>query len=148
MKESTEFKGIWYLPGREEKSVAGILYYKKGDLIKLELIGSLSEESHPFAGFFSKGTGEQKLIYGESSDGKKITLITSFKGASSRNSSCSFPLTSFDCAYIIVGKHLVEPNEKCFNKITTLTPALSLCPNSMLIKEEIDFGDNKITSLR
>lgn len=148
MKESTEFKGIWYLPGQEEKSVAGILYYKKGDSIKLELIGSLSEESHPFAEFFSKGTGEQKLIYGESSAGKKITLVGCFKGASSSNSSCSFPLTSFNCQYIIVGKHLAESDEQCFNKITVLTPALSYWPDSLLIRDEIDFEGNKITSFK
>ncbi|MDP3441227.1 MAG: hypothetical protein Q8T08_00060 [Ignavibacteria bacterium] len=148
MKESIEFKGIWYLPGQEGKSVAGILYYKKGDLIKLELIGSLSEESHPFAGLFSKGTGEQKLIYGESSAGKKITLVDCFKGAGSSNSSCSFPLTSFNCTYIIVGKHLADPDEQCFNKITVLTPALSYWPDSLLIRDEIDFKGNKITSFK
>ncbi|MBA4408686.1 MAG: hypothetical protein Q8S54_05325 [Bacteroidota bacterium] len=148
MKESIEFKGIWYLPGQPEKSAAGNLYYKKGNSIKLELIGSLSEESHPFAGFFSKGTSEQKLIYGESSTGKKITLVDCFKGAGSYNTSCSFPLTSFDCTYIIIGKHLANPDEQCFNKITVLTPALSDWPDSLLIREEIDFEGNKIMSFK
>lgn len=148
MQESREFKGIWYLPGQPEKSVAGILYYKKADSIKLELIGSLSEGSNPIFSFFSKGTEEQKLIYGESSDGKKITLVNCFKGASSYNLSCSFPVTSFDCQYIIVGKHLAEPDEQCFTKIKVLTPALSYWPDSLLIREEIDFKDQGITSFK
>ncbi|MDP3180404.1 MAG: hypothetical protein Q8M67_01135, partial [Bacteroidota bacterium] len=148
MKESIEFKGIWYLPGQPEKSAAGNLYYKKGNSIKLELIGSLSEESHPFAGFFSKGTSEQKLIYGESSTGKKITLVDCFKGAGSYNTSCSFPLTSFNCTYIVVGKHLADPEEQCFNKITVVTPALSYWPDSLLIREEINSVGDKITSFK
>ena len=148
MKESREFKGIWYLPGQPEKSVAGILYYKKGDSIKLELIGSLTEESNPILSFFSKGKDEQKLIHGESSNAKKITLVNCFKGASSYNLSCSFPVTSFDFQYIIVGKHLVESDEQCFTRIKVLTPALSYWPGSLLIREEIDFKGNEISSIK
>jgi len=128
--------------------VAGNLYYKKGDSIKLELIGSLSEECHPFLDIFSKGMRELKMIHGESSAGKKITLVDCFKGAGSYNSSCSFPLTSFDCTYIIVGKHLADPDEQCFNKITVLTTTLSYWPDLLLIRDEIDFEGNKITSFK
>ena len=148
MKESTEFKGIWYLPGQEGKSVAGTLYYKRGDSIKLDLIGSLSEENNPILDFFSTGTGEQKLILGESSNAKKITLVNCFKGASSFNLSCSFPVTGFDCQYIIVGKHLAEPDEPCFSKIKVLTPALSYWPGTLLIREEVDFKDKEIISFK
>lgn len=148
MMESKEFKGIWYLPGQPEKSVAGILYYKKADYIKLELIGSFTEESDPIISFFSKGAEEQKLIYGESSEGKKITLVNCFKGASSYNFSCSFSITSFNCHDIIVGKHLAEPDEQCFTKIKVSTPALSSWPSSLLIREEIDFRNKEILSFK
>jgi hypothetical protein len=148
MQDSREFKGIWYLPGQPEKSVAGILYYKKADSIKLELIGSFEDESNPIISFFSKGAEEQKLIYGESSDGKKITLVNCIKGACSYNLSCSFPITGFNCQYIVVGKHLAGPDEQCFNKIRISTPALSYWPGSLLIREEIDFKDKEIISFK
>ena len=148
MEESREFKGIWFLPGEPEKSVAGILYYKKANSIKLELIGSLTEESNPILSFFTKGKEEQKLIHGESSDAKKITLVNCFKGACSYNLSCSFSITSFDCQYIVVGKHLAGSDEQCFNKIKVSTPALSYWPGSLLIREEIDFKDKEIISFK
>lgn len=148
MKESRTYKGIWYLPGQPEKSVVGILYYNKNEKIKLELIGNILEEENPLSIFWSEENKRPEMIFGESSDGKNITLLNCYSGKSSYNFSSSFPLTSFLCQYVIIGKHLISPNEKCFNKIKVLTPALPKWISSSLVKQKIGFEKDKISNFQ
>ena len=148
MKESLTYKGLWYLPDQPEKSVAGILYYNLSEKIQLELIGNIISEKDPILSIFGKDNKRPKMIYGESSEGKKITLLNCHSGKSSYNFSSSFPLTSFLCQYAIIGKHLLSPEEKCFNKIKVLTPALPKWISSSLVKQDIGFEKNRILNFK
>jgi hypothetical protein len=148
MKESRTYKGLWHLPEQPEKSVAGILYYNLAEKIKLELIGNIITEKDPILSIFGEDNKRPEMIYGESSDGKKITLLNCHSGKSSYNFSSSFPLTSFLCQYAIIGKHLISPEEKCFNKIKVLTPALPKWISSSLVKQKIGFEKDKITNFQ
>ena len=146
MEESREFKGIWYLPNNRDNAVTGVLYYHKKQFIRLELIGSLSNQDNPMKIFFEDENGSSQIIYGESSDAKKITLISCHKREQSLNLSCTFPLTSFDCQYIVIGSHISNKNEKCFNKIKVKIPVLSQWLIPTLIEDrfisENDFPSN------
>lgn len=148
MKESRTYKGLWYLPGQPEKSAAGILYYNKSEKIKLELIGNIITEKDPVLSIFDVDNKRPEMIYGESSEGKKITLLNCHSGKSSYNFSSLFPLTSFLCQYAIIGKHLISPEEKCFNKIKVLTPALPKWISSSLVKQKIGFEKDKISNFQ
>lgn len=143
MKESKEIKGIWYLPNNRDNAVAGILYFNKGEIIRLELIGSLSNKDNPIKAFFDDELESPKIIYGESSDAKEITLIGCHKGKQSHNLSCSFPLTSFICQYILIGTHLADKEDKSFNKIRVVVPILSHWLDLSLIKQKIFFEEEK-----
>lgn len=144
MKESREFKGIWYLPNNLDNAVAGILYFTKGEVIRLELIGSLSNEDNPSKIFLDDELSMQQIICGESSDAKKITLINCHKGEQSLNASCSFPLTSFTCQYILIGSYLSILDEKRFNRITVNIPILSRWLIPTLIEDR--FGNEMSTN--
>ena len=139
--ESKEIKGIWYLPGKEDKKVSGILYLKKREKIKLELIGSLIPGLLPFLGETGEKVNQPEIIYGESADGKNVTLLYCSKGASSYNFSSSFPLTSYICQYVVEGKHLTGTDEKCFNKIEVLSPDLSQWMAQSVVNQTINFKD-------
>jgi len=145
MEESREFKGIWYLPKNRDNAVAGILYYRKKEFIRLELIGSLSNQDNPMKIFFEDEFGSPQIIYGESSDAKKITLISCHKRGQSLNLSCTFPLTSFDCQYIVIGSHISNKSEKCFNKIKVKIPVLSQWLIPTLIEDRF-IGENDLPS--
>ena len=43
MTASQEYKGKWWLPGKEEDKVSGVLTYIPGETIELELIGNFAE---------------------------------------------------------------------------------------------------------
>lgn len=148
MKESQTYKGIWYLPEQSENQVAGILYYNKADKIILELIGNIITDKHPILSFFGEDNKRPEMIYGESSDGRKITLLNCNSGRSSYNFSSSFPLTSFLCQFAVIGKHLLSPNEKCFNKIKVLTPALPKWISATLVKQKIQSEKNRISNFQ
>ncbi len=145
MEESREFKGIWYLPNNRDNAVAGILYYRKKEIIRLELIGSLSNQDKPIKIFFEDNLRSPQIIYGESSDAKKITLISCEKGEQSLNLSCTFPLTSFICQYIVIGSHISNKDEKCFNKIRVKIPVLSRWLIPTLIEDRF-LGENDLPS--
>lgn len=139
MMETKEIKGIWYLPGKPENSVSGILYLKKGERIKLELIGSLTPDKIAVLDMFGGEKHQSEMIYGESANGKNITLLNCNRGASSLNFSSSFPLTSYTCQYVLEGKHLTGPDEKCFNKIGVITPDLSQWMAQSVVEQTINF---------
>lgn len=143
MNESKEFKGIWYLPNNRDNAVAGILYFNNEEIIRLELIGSLSNKDNPIEAFFDDGLVPHQIIYGESSDAKEITLIGCHKGKQSYNFSSSFPLTSFICQYILIGTHLTDKEDKSFNKIRVVIPILSHWLYPSLIKQKIFFEEEK-----
>lgn len=145
MNESKEFKGIWYLPNNRDSAVAGILHFNKGEIIRLELIGSLSNKDNPIEVFFEEELVSPQIIYGESSDAKEITLIGCHKGKHSYNFSCSFPLTSFICQYILIGTHLADKEDKSFNKIRVVVPILSHWLYPSLINQKIFFEDEEPT---
>ncbi len=145
MEEIQEFTGIWYLPDKQDNPVAGMLHYNKKEKILLELIGSLFHEDNPVKVFFDDESDYQPIIYGESSDGKKMTLVNCNKGAQSYNFSSRFPLTSFNCQYIIVGTHLIDKNQRCFNRINVIIPELSQWIYPSLIEKKIFFDNEKLS---
>lgn len=143
MNESKELKGIWYLPNNRDNAVAGILYFNKGETIRLELIGSLSNKDNPIKAFFDDELESPIIIYGESSNAKEITLIDCHKGKQSYNVSCSFSLTGFICRYALIGTHLANKEDKSFNKIRVVVPILSHWLYPSLIKQKIFFEEEK-----
>lgn len=119
LDQKLEYKGYWYLPSNPIVKVAGTLIYFPNEKISLELFGSFKED----LSYVLKNM-EEPIIHGTTSDAKDITLIQCFQNANI-NFSAEFPLVNYTCQYLIIGKHIQSPEEKCFNKAHIRIPELS-----------------------
>jgi len=109
MNQNFEIKGYWFIPEQSNNKIAGTLYFEKHKEIRLELIGGFDSNSL----FFDKSITS---IQGIGNNAEKITLITC-RAYGSQNFSCDFPITNYTCQFIINGKHLMNPDDKTFNRI-------------------------------
>jgi len=136
MNQNFEMKGYWFLPGQPDNKVAGILYFERHKEIHLELIGGFDSNDL----FFNSPVN---IILGVGNNAEKITLINCY-GYGSKNFSCEFPITFYKCQYIINGKHLLNIEEKVFNKIVVDLSTLYDWLPFRAIQTKINRPDNKI----
>lgn len=124
METSLEIKGLWHLPENPSQRVAGVLKYEPSEKITLELIGTFtSKEENVLVDFFDDER-HFSIIYGETSDGKYITLFHCSKSGS-YNFDCSFPLTNFNIRYILQGYYLENFHDSFFDYVEFGIPILS-----------------------
>lgn len=144
MTEKFEYKGYWFLPGKEDSNVAGILTFSPEEKIVLELIGSFEKEERAINVFLDKES--VTVIHGITSDAKKVTLFNCIKYGSF-NFSSSFPITKYNCQYIILGKHMLDFSENLFDSITIDCPDLQSWLFPGIIKQEVEFKNkNEVRS--
>lgn len=67
MKNDIHLKGIWYLPNKADIKISGDLEYRPAKGIELVLLGNLFR--------IDSKEDDQEIIWGITSDGKKITLL-------------------------------------------------------------------------
>jgi len=140
MNEKLEFRGYWFLPGKYDSKVAGILTFVPNKKIKLELIGSFDNDSEPLHAFLNKKT--EMILHGITSDSKEITLYNCYPSGKV-NLSCPFPMVNYTCQYLLVGKFLDNINECSFNKIQVHFPILNEWLYPGLIETKIEFNQDK-----
>lgn len=129
LDERITFKGYWYLPSDPENKRAGILTYDPNNNIVLELFGGFDCS---LEALFSNNQKEVDVIFGETSDGKVITLLHSSRFANIKFNA-TFPLVSYSSNYLIIGKHIKGLDEKCNYWACARIPELShWCPPSAL----------------
>lgn len=121
MTEPIEIKGIWWLPNFPDHKVAGLLNYTPIGKTKLELIGEFRTDD--WLRSFNAEKGEN-VIWGLSSDNKKITLLQNYPSAK-KNSACPFPIMRYDCQFLIIGKHTLSLKEECQYSARVLFDELS-----------------------
>lgn len=143
MTDRIESKGYWFLPDKPDDKVAGVLTYIPKESIVLELIGGFSNSVDEII----SDTKETRIIHGLTSDAKKITLVNCFP-SSSINFSSSFPITKYNCQYLIIGKYMDSLNDLSFNKASVLFPQLTYwcfpgAINSEIL-ERVEDGINSI----
>ncbi|WP_165026042.1 HEPN domain-containing protein [Dysgonomonas sp. ZJ279] len=132
--ERFEYKGYWFLPNDNENRIAGYLTFIPNERMELELIGGFEKD-------FFKKQPRYAIIHGITSDSQKVTLVHCHSYGSI-NLSCSFPITKYSCRYLIVGKHLTDINEHCFNRIKVHAPFLTKWIHPALIQPIIQLVDN------
>lgn len=131
METIKEFKGFWWLPTNPEKKIAGELRYSRTENTTLELIGEFQEGDRLL------DINDQRrydIIQGALSDGKDVTIITSFPIDASYNTSCSFPIVKYLTPLVIHGKHLQNLDERFLFRITISYDELSMWYRPDLIK--------------
>lgn len=100
LSEGFEYKGYWWRPSAPDKKVAGVLTYKAGDKILLELIGAFGGSVDAITAFMNKR--DEDIIYGTLENAKNVTLVRCFCSGSI-NLSCPFPIIRYSCAYCVIG---------------------------------------------
>ena len=108
MEERKEIKGIWWLPNTPEKQIPGTLIIGN-DEITLETIGYF-DENNPIIHLATQQVPHYDVIWGISSDAKKISLFNSYESISF-NTACPFPLAKYNIQIVAVGKHIKSLNE-------------------------------------
>jgi hypothetical protein len=140
MKEPFEIKGYWFLPADENNRVAGTLYFAPSKGITLELIGSFHEQHEFLESSFNDRAKPTDIIWGESSDAKRITLMDC-SSYGSLNFSASFPMQKFSVRYALVGIHLPHTDSAVFNSISVQLPFLTAWVNNYRVRYAMQFGD-------
>lgn len=124
MTSKFEYKGYWYLPHKQENAIAGILTYIPNETLKLELIGALDQSKPNILNLTRKD--HLSVIWGETSEAKKVTLLNCIPSGGNYNFSCSFPILCFSIQYCLIGyHHLEEFEEKVFDWSHVEIPALT-----------------------
>ena len=109
LDQKLEYKGYWYLPSSPEKKIAGNLAYYPNEKIVLELFGGFNTS---LSALFNSNSQQEPIIYGKTSDAKEITLLQCFQNVKI-NLSADFPIISYTCNFMIVGKLIADFDEKC-----------------------------------
>lgn len=139
--ENFEYKGYWFLPGEEDKAIAGVLTYTAYESVILELIGEFSDGGSMInAVLFNRS--HRQLIHGVTSDAKKISLINCNPSGFKYNPSCSFPISRYSIQYVLENRHINQYDDNLFDKAVVSINALTMwCyPGAlnMLISSEND----------
>ena len=108
MEDTTIHKGLWWMPDDEGKQIPGTLIIER-DRIVLETIGLLGSKS-PMDHFVGDGVVQHDVIWGISSESKKISIFNSHE-AMTFNTSCPFSTAKYTAQVVAVGKHIRSLNE-------------------------------------
>lgn len=110
MIKNFEYRGIWNLPTSTEIQVEGTLIFDPNGQIILELMGTLNSDP------FDDG-GDEEIIQGFTTTGKKITLLNCSKGGKVITFP-GIPVTKYFPNLIFEGEHFSATNELKFYKLT------------------------------
>lgn len=124
LSEPHIFKGYWWLPGREDDKVAGVLTYNPGENILLELIGCFTGNGFSIKELIDGGLKKVPVIYGADSDAKRISLFDCYLSFSA-NFSSSFPITKFTSGFVVIGMYINGMAEQSFSRADVRIPELT-----------------------
>lgn len=135
-----EYKGYWFLPSNPDKKIAGVLTFYPNEKIELELFGCLTETINVLCDCQQS----ESVIWGKTSDAKKITLLNAFMQGQ-RNLDSDFPLLRCTCRYMIIGKHINGLDEMCHYWAKVEIPLLSYWCHPSVISLNTDCSTMNIS---
>ena len=97
------YKGLWRLPDVLDKQIPGILTVEKNKIV-LETIDCV-EIGSPIFRFVTKNVPFYDVIWGISSDAKKISIFNSYESISF-NSDSHFPTAKYNAQFVTIGKRI------------------------------------------
>lgn len=134
MKKDEEYKGFWFLPENSNNKIPGILYFKADREVKLELIGGFDSDMSKL--LFSTPI---EIIHGMTYKNEQVSLLMCRKSVT-WNTSSEYPISTYFCKYLILGKHLTNIEEPLFNKLRVNISSLFNWYPSARIKNSILFS--------
>jgi hypothetical protein len=137
MNKELTIKGFWWLPNSENR-IAGILTYKPYEVLMLELFGTLETNLNPLEQVCN--ISRYNFIHGVSSVGEQISLLHCTKLGSEIPLNGIFPINRYKCDFLVIGKHIGDIDEKCYNRAVIKIPQLNSWCRSNNIQFSIDKG--------
>jgi len=131
MANENIYKGKWWIPGKENDKVSGVLSYTPEEAISLELIGNFEDSAKD--AISSLFCDERvPVIYGQASDGSDISLFDCGNNIN-RVFKADFPIATYYPRVIAIGIHVSSLTEQRFFKAVVKIPELShwLFPKSI-----------------
>ena len=117
-------KGYWFVPEKQERTVAGVLTYTPGEQPLLELIGGFSEELDPIKRFINNQNKTTiSVIHGLTSDSQEVTLLNCHVFAS-YNLSCPFSMESYRCGVLIYGHYINNADDMWISEAFVELPTI------------------------
>lgn len=113
-----EWPGIWFLPSDRDNEVAGVMRWRPGEGISLDLIGSFFTGDDAFDAALSKPDAPYPIVLGYLRQGGQVTLMDCHTVGMpfSTNGFVSQNLRAFDGA--LVGHHFQSAEELRFNVLS------------------------------
>ena len=127
-----EYKGYWWKPDDPDNKVAGVLTYKPGESITLELIGTFDKENDAVVAFLNKS--EESVIHGALGNAKKVTLLKCHPSGNV-NLSSFFPIIRYTCIYCFIGRCYSGMDEEGDFRMTVHFPELSYWCHPGVLRE-------------
>ena len=141
LEEAFEFKGYWWRPDDPNNMVAGVLTYKPGESIILELIGTFDKGNDAVVAFLNKS--EEGVIHGALGNAKKVTLLKCYPSGSV-NMSSFFPIIRYTCIYCFMGRHYGGMNDEGVFRMAVHFSELSYwCHPGMLTETFLEDKEKK-----
>lgn len=141
MTEKFEYKGYWYLPSDPDNKIAGIMTYIPNESIKLEIFGAFEKAVSPIIAFTN--CSRKDIIWGITSDAKKITLIDCSPGGGSFNFNSSFPIVKYSIQYCLVGAYIENFKDELFSWSDIIIPELTTWCHPDALDIKYGFNENK-----
>ena len=138
-----EYKGYWWLPSNPDIKVAGVLSYKPGESIVLELIGSFDNKEDAVAAFINKK--EESTIHGTIENAQHVTLFKCYPSGSV-NSSSFFPIIRYNCIYCFIGRHYIGMEAEGRFRMSVHFPELSHWCHPGMLREVLSEDKGQIIS--
>lgn len=124
ISEHFTLKGYWFVPEKQERTVAGILTYTPGEKPLLELIGGFSEELDPIKRFINNQNQTTiPVIHGLTADSQEVTLLNCHVFAS-HNLSCPFSMESYRCGVLIYGHYINNADDRWISEAFVELPTI------------------------
>lgn len=135
-----QYRGYWWLSGKENHKVPGILIRYTDGRIILDLIGSFdSDENNPY-GDWTSDNNDERTIFGIDENAQKITLWGR-RFAPKRNFASTFAIVSYRVRVMMYGEHHDSLTEKSNYKILVKIPELSYWCLPRMMEESVSYDD-------
>lgn len=132
LSEPFEYKGYWWKPDDPDNKVAGVLTYKPGESIVLELIGTFDKGNDAAMAFLNMSV--ESVIHGALENAKEVTLLKCHPSGS-MNFSSFFPIIRYTCVYCFIGRHYSGMDEEGDFRMAVHFPELSYWCHPGILRE-------------
>jgi hypothetical protein len=145
LKDSFTEEGYWWVPGAEDKQVAGTLMFDPENRTVLKLLGVTRDLDASLAAVMSGGHRPDDTIYGVTKKGKPVTLLRALNVQTSLNMP-GIPTETWKSNLLVIGLHLSdEDKDDVFGKSYVRFDGIEQWLGHWPFTRDYDFEQKRLT---